>query len=490
MHVVTYLLKMVLRIWQLRNVFIVIIIVLVGLIISVQRISRNSSTSYNGSSRLQRSYNSSLVTKETEARSDGRRNTSTTISSYADVVSTTSFLNVVSTQSPPIVTTAPSVGGNGCKEIGPTPFAKTHKWKTFVSALEKYKHFHSKQLQKLRSMSAQLDATGTRDPAMEPVRTLTWSCDHPSTCSGVGDQLFRIQFAFLLAVISDRVFTIYWNEENAKTMQYLEPNEIDWRFYDERLGMHKEHNLNVSNWLDFSTTDFVTFAQLLRSEELHITTTHEFHLLQLFKKMIAKSQYTKSGLFQIGVTSDHDLANPSVGGQILRYLFQFSAEVISLVEEAERHIGLSGHDYLAIHLRTGFVGTSYEENVSSKKTYKKDTWEQLLKFSLEYADKKVGRNSSVYLATDSYVAKEWAVQKSQRVKVINMNLLHVAIQRSWSDNVSTGTGNGYLAIWIDFLLLARARVLVHGISSFSSNAGRLCSIPPTRQITMQKHTGV
>ena len=162
---------MVLRVWQLK--YGLKIIVLVGLIISVQRVSRSSSTSYNGSSRLQHSYNRSLVTKETEAVSDGRRPLypNTTTSSYAEEVPTTS---------PPIVATEPSRVGNGCKEIGPTPFAKTHKWKTFVSALEKYKHFHSEQLQKLSSMSAQLDATGTRDPAMEPVRTLTWSCDHPS----------------------------------------------------------------------------------------------------------------------------------------------------------------------------------------------------------------------------------------------------------------------------------------------------------------------
>ena len=138
--------------------------------------------------------------------------------------------------------------GSGCKEIGHTPFDHLNRSKTFISVLENYKHFHRTQLQKLKNMSARLDATGTRDLAVEEVRTLTWSCDHPGTCSGVGDQLYRIQFAFLLAVVSDRVFTIYWNEENAKTMQYLKPNEIDWRFYDERLGMHKEHNLHSKNY--------------------------------------------------------------------------------------------------------------------------------------------------------------------------------------------------------------------------------------------------
>ena len=373
--------------------------------------------------------------------------------------------------------------GSGCKEIGHTPFDDLNRSKTFISVLENYKHFHRTQLQKLKNMSAQLDATGTRDLAVEEVRTLTWSCDHPGTCSGVGDQLYRIQFAFLLAVVSDRVFTIYWNEENAKTKQYLEPNEIDWIFYDERLGMHKEHNLQVSK---FTTNHFVTLAQLLKSEELHITTTHELHIFHNFR-IVACSDYIKKGFLQMGITSDGDLEDPSVGGQILRYLFQFSAEVISRVEEAERQIGLSSHNYLAIHLRTGFVGTNYEESGSDRKMFKKSNWKQILECSLKRADEVVGHNSSVYLATDSYVAKEWAVQYSQRVKVINMRLQHVAIQKSWSDTDSSpDTENGFLATWIDFLLLARAHVLVKGISSFSSNVVKFCTIPSTRQLRIYK----
>ena len=479
---------MVLRVKRLRQVL--TIVVLVGLIISVQM----NSTSHDHGRGLEGSYNWPRVTiysEETEAVSDGRKLYARTTSSYPhEAVPTTSAPNVTTPPTTAVVQerrTPPSrLLGNGCKEIGHTPYEETNRSKTLISVLENYKHFHRTQLQKLRNMSAQHDTNGTRDLAVEKVRTLTWSCDHPGTCSGVGDQLYRIQFAFLLAVVSDRVFTIYWNEENAKTMQYLEPNEIDWIFYDERLGMHKGHNLQVSSSRQFTTNHFVTLAQLLKSEELHITTTHELRILQNFG-MVACSDYIKKGFLQMGITSDGDLEDPSVGGQILRYLFQFSAEVISRVEEAERQIGLSSHNYLAIHLRTGFVGTNYEENGSNRKIFKKSKWKQILECSLKHADKVVGHNSSVYLATDSYVAKEWAVQYSQRVKVTNMKLQHVAIQKSWNDaDSSPDTENGYLATWIDFLLLARAHVLVQGISSFSSNVVKFCTIPSTRQIPIYK----
>ena len=463
----------VLRGWKLRHSL--IIILLVGLLIAVQRVSRNYY--HNGSSSLEDSYSLSQpaflqdphldYVEESELMSDGRN-------------LRLGGLHTTSVAQEP--RTPPSRLGNGCREIGHTPFDELKRSKTFISVLETYKPFHSTQLQKLRNMSAQLDTNGTRDLAVEKVRTLTWSCDHPKTCSGVGDQLFRIQFAFLLAVVSDRVFTIYWNEENAKTMQYLKPNEIDWRFYDERLGMHKGHNRNISHYLKFAKTDFVTLAQLLRSEESHITITHELHVPGTFN-LAAQSNYTKNGFIRMGITSRDDLVDPSVGGHILRYLFQFSAEVISRVEKAERQIGLSSHNYLAIHLRTGFVGTNYEEKMGYKKGIKEEFWEQVLECSLKRADEVVGHNSSVYLATDSYVAKEWAVQYSQRVKVINMKLQHVAIRKSWSDTDSSpDTENGYLATWIDFLLLARAHALVLGTSGFAKNAGKLCSIPSTMQI--------
>ena len=36
--------------------------------------------------------------------------------------------------------------------------------------------------------------------------------------------------------------------------------------------------------------------------------------------------------------------------------------------------------------------------------------------------------------------------------------------------------DGYMATWVDFLLMARANALVHSISGFSVTTGQFCSI--------------
>ena len=87
--------------------------------------------------------------------------------------------------------------------------------------------------------------------------------------------------------------------------------------------------------------------------------------------------------------------------------------------------------------------------------------------------------------------------------MVNLTLQHVALttpKLPWqtkydstqnakpSTNFPEGSGNdnnvdvvnvsgvdGYMATWVDFLLMARASALVHSISGFSVTAGQFCS---------------
>ena len=378
-----------------------------------------------------------------------------------------------------------------CKKVDHSALENSEGWKNFTSALELYRQFHGKQMKLLREISAQLDDNGGSDIAK--IRTLTWSCDKTATCSGLGDQFYRIEFVLLLAIMSDRVFTIYWNEENLKAMKYIKPNQINWDFYDERLGMHKEHDMNVSNFLEFREPEFSKLVQLLKSDVPHITITHEMRVgTDNAYKVAIEDPYIGYGLARLGIrgklTFLNEAGNIFLGGKILRYLFTFSRDVISQVERAEKQMGIFKRKYVAVHLRTGFVGTKFQEEViGEKKGFKQDKWENILRGSLEIADKKIGNQSLIYLATDSYTAKEWAVQYSKRIKVIDMKLQHIAVQESWYNTTTrmTDYNDGFMATWIDLLLLARAQILVHGISGFSIAAGSFCSIPLTRRISME-----
>lgn len=372
-----------------------------------------------------------------------------------------------------------------CSVIGDNPLEKNNKgWSTFKLELQKYKYFHKKQLQHLRNSRS--NYTGSRDT--EQVRTLTWSCDSPVPCSGLGDQLYRIQYVFLLAVISKRVFAIYWNRETHRTTRYLQPGEIDWTFFDENLGMHKKRDMDHVYKIR-QNSHFSRLAQLLQSSTPHITITHEIDVP--FWNVYMRTQVNptlSSGFKQLGLVNILDrprygkkVTEPLsfVSGMILRYLFTFSNSILSQTEEAQKQLGLRYQKYLAVHLRTGFLGTNFEEKgqLNNHRIFRSNSsWASTLECSLKLADKQTGSNSPIYLATDSYIVKKWASQKyGSRIRTTNTTLQHVAIASS------SKSEKGSEATWIDFILLARAHTLVHGISGFSTMAGSFCSIPPSRQ---------
>ena len=161
--------------------------------------------------------------------------------------------------------------------------------------------------------------------------------------------------------------------------------------------------------------------------------------------------------------------------------------------------------YIGVHIRTGFLGTEYEEVVHlDKYRYKifrtEDVWLNTIKCSLHLSDISSVPDSgkmALYLATDSYRVKELADKEhDRRIKTLNMTLQHVAIHsvdehnsrqtaderqesefdRESSQGVGVVSGvDGHMATWIDFLLLARADVLVQSTSGFSGVAGDFCS---------------
>ena len=165
--------------------------------------------------------------------------------------------------------------------------------------------------------------------------------------------------------------------------------------------------------------------------------------------------------------------------------------------------------YLAIHIRTGFLGMEQDEgeHFNSRKAFRNSTdWEKTVDCSIELADVLFGAEHPIYLATDSNLVKKLVVTEyGKRIKMANLTLQHVAFtmhkpgqakrneQQKHDYSFPEGSGDilsspmehgplvnvsgidGYMATWIDFLLMARASALVHSISGFSVNAGQFCS---------------
>ena len=290
------------------------------------------------------------------------------------------------------------------------PSEGTNKgWPIFRKALERYAKFHKTKLKQLKQSFLG-----------EGVKTLTWTCSQ-AKCSGLGDQLFRIQYFLLLAMMSDRLFTVHWDEALDRSARYLIPNEMNWNYFDLSKGMCTDKDLvfstnncskntfDITSMWGFGWTkeEFAHFGDMLFSSEQHITVTgrvvadvmfiNKDSIMDPGKKITAG--FEKLGLNDILVEqhsnetvrcghnplwysmlhkfgAHHIMEIPEISsGRVVAtepwmqvshvifcYLFKFPQVLITEVDRVSRSLGIDDNKYVAVHLRTGFKGMPYEES--------------------------------------------------------------------------------------------------------------------------------
>ena len=295
-------------------------------------------------------------------------------------------------------------------------------------------------------------------------------------------------------------------------MKYLRPNKVDWTYFNSTQGMHEYHDAEFQKIKVLDTAkQFETLYNLLASENhTHVTINHELHVpfLRGMTKAIRSNTgmrvaLEESGFAALIIDKKKTFSMNFLSGELLRYLFHFNGYVVDKVDLVQRELDISNKPYLAVHLRTGFLGMKQEEegHFNSDKIYRdKEDWEKTLTCSVKLADRLYGQESSIFLATDSSIVKELAIEKyDKRILMVNVTLQHVAFsdpkeQGMLEDENMDSNSNfipatnrtspilningvdGYTATWIEFLLLTRASAIVHSISGFSTVASQYCSI--------------
>ena len=378
-------------------------------------------------------------------------------------------------------------------------------WTKFKAALDAYSHFHKRGIEKLQ---------GGQSSA---VRTLTWACSQ-NNCAGLGDQLIRLQLFFLLAVISDRVFTVYWDDNLKESTKYLGHNEIDWRFFDKNQGMCSDANMACSDKIytmksafgfSWNKEEVVQFGNDLFGPTQHITVTGLVYasLTFLTEDWLKSLSAINSGLEKIGIneivsfedeaafTAGHrnlwysllhrivevpEVNNGRIkvttpllflGHTIFCYLFKISKRVSEEAAQMTTAMGIQPQQYVSVHLRTGFKGTVYEESIATRWLHRnwkifddEEVWACIMDYSLSIADHRIGAGSPVYLSTDSDLARKWAVNKySPRLRTSEGMATHSAHSKTTCDNAQT-------SLWTDLFILSNAHTMVHGVSSFATIA--------------------
>ena len=340
-------------------------------------------------------------------------------------------------------------------------------WKPFLSALERYRHFHHSQLMVLEQQHFDNKSSGS-------IHTLTWSCDHSlQMCSGLGARFRNILSAFVYALITNRVFLIHLGDID-RSMMLIETNKINWSFFSEKLGMHKYNDFQLTR-ATRSCSNIQKLQHMLKSN-IHVTLSFSFGGLCLDDPWIQK------GLSALGLSTLMKKPNFAdlLAGVIWRFLFTLPSNLVEDVKHIEKSFRLQGRNYVSVHIRTGFLGSVFEErkNNTPKKLQKdKESWEDTMKCSLKLADEHVGKNSPVFLATDSHKVKDWALKKKygRRIRTSQIkNIVHSDHPKTWKRVGSSA----FRGMWTDILLLAKGKLIVLSHSGFSHFALQLCSQQP------------
>lgn len=411
----------------------------------------------------------------------------------------------------------------------------TESWVAFTKALEAYKKFHAEKLSKLKSG----DATGE-------VKTLTWACSQ-SQCTGLGDQLLRLQFFFILAVMSDRIFTIYWDDGLKRSAKYLLPNDIDWSYFDESAGMCTDEEKvlrpncgktmfkSSSIWgFSWNKDEYAKFGEALFGSEPHITVSGWVKVNTQYignYSIVDPGDKIRSGFERLGLTellsidqentvhcghrhfwyhllnklganrvmeipegsSGRVLASEpwlQVSHVIFCYLFKFPQVLLNKVDNVMTSLGIHDQKYMAVHLRTGFYGMPYQESAATRYLHRNwkmfddpEVWGPMMSRSFDLANQRIGPNSLVYLSTDTDLAKtRFKVKYRNRLRLVNSSATHSAFVRNKCEGHTSNEfspDDPYMSMWIDFFLLGRATIVVHGESSFSVAA---CFIGPVAHL--------
>ena len=327
-------------------------------------------------------------------------------------------------------------------------------------------------------------------------RTLVWQCPADEDCGGLADRFKGMTFALLLAIFSNRRFVLDWQSpENI----YFKPNVINWM--DKNLQkilrspndtdclpdghFVKFHLYERSKYPFFDDSEDTVrkyFDLLAGNESIVVMVTNmEVSLISQYlrkTKSWITNGYERAGLLNL---VDHDLGD--IVGLVLRYLFQMNAELSNHLLKARKVLKLTGQPYIGVHLRSGFAGVKHAiEWPHVKLISDKKKWEVILQCAVTTANKFLGNNSLIFLATDSEIIKEMAVSKyGMRFRTLSNYLVHVGTMDRKRKPIKEEE-EGILFMLVDLLLLAESYVLVRGYSGYAWVSGLLCGPLPNEHL--------
>ena len=331
-------------------------------------------------------------------------------------------------------------------------------------------------------------------------RKLIWVCDTYQACGGLADRMKGVSYALLLAMFSDRILLLDWRETEFGEHSFLQTNTIDWKLsqsdWDEYSKPWSDENeeydddsamLHLFSVLqDYGIGIDVSLDTLKRSMDtiegdlqwVELSTNLELSTL-LNDTKTASAEWIREGMVKLGLSHFTSDEMDGLTGLLMRYLFQFSDQLIQEVMIARRVLGLAQRQYVGVHVRTGFAGSLQQETVEHPKLLRSFwLWERSLFCAFRVSLELQGTEGLLFLATDSTLVKNRTLHMySGRFRTLNNTVLHLDKLEKFPHAPEATEVEGVLSVWVDFVLLAESFALVRQDSGFSALAGDVCFIP-------------
>ena len=239
---------------------------------------------------------------------------------------------------------------------------------------------------------------------------------------------------------------------------------------------------------DVSHNDMAYYQRVIASNASHVIISTNLEPSSLLNpKRNGDQEWIRAGLKWSGLLHLSPAELDAVVGIAFRYLFTIDDKVFIAVMTEKVNLGLTFSPYTALHLRTGFAGSvQFEELMRHPKLVHNMTkWRSALQCAQETADQYVARDSPIFLASDSDIVKDIAISEYDRIRTLRNELVHVDKLGKEPHVPEPTEENGLLSVWVDFLLLAQAKVLVRGESGYSWTAGLLCGLNVNRMVSIE-----
>lgn len=322
-----------------------------------------------------------------------------------------------------------------------------------------------------------------KNSSLSHPEVLVWGCPNNqfSSCAGIGNRIRSIQFSFLLAIITRRLFFINWPDFPAPLLEGLVPSLVDWRLpknvniddvptilhnespkfrwlkcpQNEMASTQRETCQNGSTLVDMRKTDFRIWFQNIPVLSV-VGRASEYSVRMLVNNNATMYNYTDLSTF----ISEFRLLR-----LLVQFLFQPSKQTNILLDMTVPPEWKD--EYFSFHIRVG-DGTSEGNDPRFANVVNKT---EIVEFFFGCA-KSLGlhRMKRAYLATDSEEIKRKLIERATKLNIqvaySKSTVIHVG--RSEGKRLSTAAAkSAFLNVFLDFFALARSKAILSNGSSFS-----------------------